>query len=598
VLKNSEASDSLSLFHSELLKFLLQSCQKQIVNGEIDPKQDARLQTLLEALHDSLSKGQIPLNQIVDNYQQLFISQGAFQLEKSLQKAFKPKDFVELGLTRYYPRIYRGLPRFYNKDHASESHIKDNFTHLPSLKREMLNRALFSLYNKVPLKGKVTLFTWVMPDGLGDFVAAIEVMRLLKGRLPDLEIQLIGLVQEKILPYLSIPEHSLILTYQQECPVNLFSKEALSILNSSDLILQIPTYYPHTEELKKALPNSPKMECIGEYGFLETPWFHPKSGNHSLGLHFLEKGILTRKACQATWNDVQNEQLKNWYSSQNLFYLAYLTTPIGGAIYLHALLKSLENSAQDIDLCTPDPGWFLQFSEQQEKAGRPLLEWQIGVRSIEIYYQGKLHIIKVAEEGKKIRLLCPGLISQSDFRVLLALSGDWVGVRGNQSFSEVVSQGKAFFYDGRQHSRYLIKDFLALAENRIPSFPGTLTCIRGMAQGFIYNLPVEEGSWVEETFFQELEEWTAIALNLGLALQDPQTITGYQTLNRILVDEFSANSFLCHLVQRALFHKQHPEIEQFEKEQVDQFITQTQTLTQLIQNQREKLNGFIHSARK
>src|SRR5690606_30664930 len=102
-------------------------------------------------------------------------------------------------------------------------------------------------------------------------------------------------------------------------------------------------------------------------------------------------------------------------------------------------------------------------------------------------------------------------ITQSDFRALLALSGEWVAVRGDQSFSEVISQGKAFFYDGRDHARYFIKDLVAIAENRIGGHPTTLACIRGMAQGFAYRIPVQEGEWVDETYFQEAEEWTAIA---------------------------------------------------------------------------------------
>jgi hypothetical protein len=556
-----------------------------------DPSSDPHLRTLLKDLAPTSADKPLPLSEIIENYQHLFGSKGPVHIEKTLMQAFPAHDFIDLGLTRYYPRIYRGLPRLYAKDQATNAQIKKNFTHLPSLKKQALSKALFSLYGKLPAKGKVTLFTWVINDGLGDFVAAVEVMRLLKGRLPDLDLHFVGLVQEKALANLNLPDQSIVIPYERECPLSLVTDEAIETLRTSDLILQIPTFYPHTDELRAVLGiDGPKMECVGEYGFLESNWFHPKSGHYSLGLHFLEKGVLARKPCMAAWKDVKNEQLQQWRKAENRFYLAYLVSPIGGAIYLHSLLKSLENDPSGIDLCVPDLGWFVQFSERQNKAGRPLLEWEMGIQSIEIHFRDQFCSIEVAPEGKKLRLLCPSLITQSDFRALLALSGEWVAVRGNQSFSEAVSQGKAFFYDGREHARYFIKDLSALAENRIGGYHGTLNCIRGMAQGFIYNLPVEEAEWVEETFFQDLEEWTSIALNMGLALQDPETVHGFKELDRIITEEFSANQFLCHLVQRGLCHKNHPDIERLEADLLERFTSQKLSFGELIREQRAILS--------
>lgn len=586
--KNSP-NEFLSPFHSSLLDFLLENCKKQIDQDGVDPTADPQLQSLLKDLSPLSTDGPLPLDEIIENYQHLFGSKGPVHIEKTLSEAFPAKDFIELGLSRYYPRIYRGLPRLYYRDQPSQSHIKRNFTHLPSLKKQALSKVLFSLYSKCSAKGKVTLFTWVINDGLGDFVAATEVLRLLKGRLPELDIRFVALVQEKAVAHLTLPENSVVIPYEKECPFSVITSEALDLLRSSDLVLQIPTHYPFTDELKKALGSTTKMESVGEYGFLESNWFDPKSGNYSLGLHFLEKGVLIRKPCMASWEDVQNEQIHKWRCPENHFYLAYLTSPIGGAIYLHSLLKSLENDPSGIDLCVPDLNWFLQFFEKQKKAGRPLIEWDMGVSAVEICYQEHTYSVELASQGKKLRLICPGLITQSDFRALLALSGEWVAIRGNQSFSEAVSQGKTFFYDGREHARFFLKDLAALAENRIADHPGTLNCIRGINQGFVYNLPVEEAEWVEETFFQELEDWTSIALNMGMALQDPDTIVGYKKLNRIIAEEFSAGPFLCQLVQRALCHLRHPEIEVFEAEQTAKFVTQSQTFAGLIQSLKERI---------
>lgn len=549
MLKKSEFQ--LSPFYEELFHLLLQ-------NSELPAPTFENLE----------------LPEIIEKYQQSLQKATPLHIEKTMMEDLPAKDYMELGLSRTYPRVFRGLPRSYLRDQPSTSKIKTNFDHLPSLKRAAISKALFSLYSKTETKGKVILFTYVMKDGHGDFIAGLEVSRLLSSRLPQIEIEFIALVPEGFSAH--FPNTSLI-AYKEECPLDLIPQEVLERMRAADLILQLPTFYPFTHELiekLKELPAAkpmPKFESVGEYGFVDSSWFHPKSGAYSLGLHFLEKGILTRKACQATWQDVQNERLKSWKRAENRFYLAYLATPMGGGIYLHALLKSLEEDPCDIDICVPDLNWFFAFYEKQKTAGRPLLEWEVGVSSIDIYFGDKFSSLSLSSKGKKLRLLCPGALSQSDFRALLALSAEWVAIRGNQSFSEAVSQGKVFFYDGRGHSRSFVKDFAAVAENRIRPFHGALECVRGMVQAFLYNLPVQEEPWVDETYFQELEDWTAIALKIAFALQDPETATGFKQLGKILSEEFSANSFLCHLVQRALFHRLHPYLESLEEENVSKF---------------------------
>ena len=119
-----------------------------------------------------------------------------------------------------------------------------------------------------------------------------------------------------------------------------------------------------------------------------------------------------------------------------------------------------------IDLCSPDIGWLIRHIETQTCAGLPVLEVK-GI-SVDLYFQGKI-LPLVEAKGKKIRIFCPPSLSPADFHLLIQLSGEWIAVRGNQSFSEAVSANKAFFFDGRDHVRYFLKDLLALAENRIGS---------------------------------------------------------------------------------------------------------------------------------
>lgn len=583
---------NVSVFHAELLGYLLQTSKDQISDVGLDPEKDPKIKALLEGLAPEVTDRALPLSEIIENYQYLLRAEGPVHIEKALMEAFSAKEFAELGLYRYYPKIYRGLPRVYKNEAPTESHIKKEFTNLPCLKWQVLSKALFSLYANVKPQGKVTVFTWVIQDGFGDFIAAAEVVCLLRARFPDVDVQFVCLIGKNHQGKLTFPEKTTVCLYDDVCELNCVSKEAISILRKSDLILQIPTYYPHTDELIKKVRTrkfNPKVEHVGEYGYLESSWFHPKTNRYSLGLHFLEKGILIKKTLESSWSDVQNEFLQKHRDAKNHFYLAYLATSVGGAVYLHSLLKSLENDPLNIDLCVPNLGWFISFCEMREKQGESLLEWDLNVREIEVQCGDRLHILPISETGKRVRLLCPESLSPKDFRHLLALSGDWVGVRGDQSFSEAVSQGKAFFYDGREHSRYFMKDLLGLAENRLQAFPSTLECIRGMCQGFVYNLPVQESKWVDEVHFQELDEWPSIALKIGLSLQDDEVVGGFKELSHILKREHSAASFLLHLVQRGLCHKKNPEIEAIEKENTTQVFQNQKSFKELIEIMKKAL---------
>lgn len=575
----------LGIFHQELSDLILQNVTQKMEEEGLDPAHP-KLKALLQGLSLEEGSEELALTQIVENYQSLLKQPLSQLIEKNLIEAFPMKSFVQLKMGSYFPRIYRGLPRLYHKEKPSLSQIKKDFSHLPSLKRQVLSKALLSLYAKCPVQGKLCIFTWVIHDGLGDFIAAVETQKILRGAFPKLEVTLIALIQKDCLLKLDIPENCIPVPYEKECPVEIFPSEALLALSSSQVILQIPTYYEHTEKLvekvgEKAL-HPPEWIAIGEYGFVESSWFHPKSQRYCLGLHFLEKGIMIRDPLQAKWSDLENEEIRSWVDSKNRFYLAYLATAVGGGIYLHALFKSLENEDQDIDLCTPDLRWFIQFLDQQKKASRSLLEWDVNVQSIEILYQGKAHHFALAEKGKKVRILSPEKISQSDFRVLLALSEDFVAVRGDQSFSEAVSQGKPFYYDAREHARFFIKDLVALSENRIKEFPAAQECMRAMAQASLYQLQTQERQWVDETYFQELEDWTAAALRIGLSLQEPNCMQGFEKICQIIREEMPANSFLEHLVQRAFFLKQHHDLALFEEEAIKKFCSAKSTLIETI----------------
>ena len=588
--------DDLSTpFYSSLLdslhRVLESKIEKEGPHADLTDYQDQ----LKKAMAPDAADVPFPLSEIIENYQHLFSEKGPVHLDKKLLEAFSPKEFAL--------KVYRGLPRIYQRDNPAVSHVKKDFSSLPGLKRLAAMRFLLPLYDKRPLPpgSKVSLFTWVISDGWGDLIAAKEVFAILKDRFPSLSLSWIALVPKK----LSVGHlNASFVSYEGACPPALLPEHALQTLRDSDLILSLPTFYPHMKELveilqKREAPTPfPRLLSVGQYGYLESSWFHPKSGNHSMGLHFLERGILIRKSMLADFAAIENQSLLlslfqtgspgpmevEKYLDARQFYLAYLLSPVGGAIYLHALLHSQIHDERPIDICTPDLGWFIGHVERQKKEGRRLLEGSFGVESIEVQYEGKSYSTRLAEKGKKVRILCPGPISDSDFRLLVRLSGEFVGVRGDQSFSEAVSANRAFFYDGAPHARYFVKDLLALAENRLAPHRSALAVFRGMGKAFLHSLKVEEtaGEWVDETFFQEKEPWMAIAQKIGAALLDPDALAAFKKFNKILADEYACNQTLCQMVQRELALRASEELAQFEESQASLFANQGGSLAKFL----------------
>ncbi len=570
----------LSPFHAELFNYLLTNVEKKIQEEGMDHGKELVLykETLKNITASEESHSFV---EILEAYHRLFFEKKNLPIEKKMLEAFPSREFPL--------NISRGLPRIYNKENPSISYIKKEFSSLPFLKSLGIERFTLPLYENTPIpkEAKISLFTYMLPDGWGDFIAHVEIMKILKKKFPQNEIQSI-LCIPKSFPLKNLDPLSLVISYTKDCPPKDFPKEVLETLSASDLIISTPAFYPHTEELKGMLKNQskPSFLSIGQYGFIESPWFHPRSANYSMGLHFLEKGILIREQMEkGDFRTLQNKNLLftlfgtstpqsvdvETYKASHKFYFAYLLNPIGGSIYLHALLHSEMNHHHNIDICSPNLGWFIEYIKKQQKENKPLLEEDFGIQEIEVHFDKKIHRHRLSSTGKKVRILCPGSISDGDFRKILALSEEFIAVRGDQSFSEAVSANKRFFYDGAPHARYFVKDLLALAENRLGKNQSALSFFRCIGQSFLYSLEEDSNHWVEETAFQERRPPLEIAKTLSLSLQAASTLAGCKQLNQIIREEYAFNKTVCQMVSRELSYRFFPEKGRKEKAAIQAF---------------------------
>jgi hypothetical protein len=572
-----------SPFHTELFNYLVGHVEKKM------KEEGVPLEKHLIWSHKPKEES-LSFQKVLDIYHQIFSEKKSQQLEQKLLEAFPQKEFPL--------KISRGLPRLFYKNNPSLSHIKKEFSHLPSLKRLALDKFLLPRYllKQIPKGAKICLFTYVLADGWGDFIAHKEVFHLLKKHFPNLSIQSIVCIPDRFPLKQCKIEGGILIPYSKGCPISSLSKTALELITSTDLVLSIPTIYPHLEKLKQKTNSKARFISIGQYGFIESEWFHPKSSNYSMGLHFLEKGILTREISgNSDFLSIENKKLLTTlfgsaqpkkkhlekYLNTHKFYLAYLVSSNGGAIYLHALLQS-QTDDKTIDICSPDLGWLIAHIKEQNKKKKPLFEDHLGISRIEIHFKGKIHKRTLAKTGKIVRIICPGNLSDSDFRKAMIFSQEFVAVRGDQSFSEAVSLNKSFFYDGAPHAKYFIKDLVALAENKLNQNQEALQLFRCMGKAFLHNSPEENTDLVEDSYFQDKQPWEEIAKELASSLKSTNTILGCKKLNQIIKNEYSCNQTICQIVTRELLYKLLPHTMEKEEKQILSFIEGKQTLKETL----------------
>ena len=564
-------------FHEQLLMFLQGDLQRKKIDGW-DESLDPELSTYRDLLSRSIrSLGPLPLQEIAERYQHLFCDRGPVHLEHKILEAFSEKEMKQLETPPL--KMTRGLPRLYRRDDPAVFRVKPNFSHLPSLKKAAAAKAVYAQYRNqtLPADAKVTILTQVLPDGQGDLQAALEAARVIKRHCSFIDLELFFLTEAP----LPVTEQ-LIARWEG-------TESQIQRLRSSDLVLQIPTRSSQIEELQKTI-QGPKWESIGEFGFLESSWYHPGTHAHSMGLHFLEKGLLVRETLPS--GEISNEWLKTKLKSANRFFLAYLYSQSGIYIYLHALLKSLESDRLEIDLCVPDGARWLAYFDQRLKSGKTPLDKSYGIGRIELHVGSSFAVQKISEAPKTLRILCPTDLSGLDFQRLISRSSGFVGCRGNQSFAEVISANKGFFYDARPHSRYFLKDLLALAENKIGMHRSTLGVLHLTMKLLESELPEESSEWVDELTLQREEKIDLLqtAEELGELLKNPDTFIGFKKLAKILCSEYSCNEFLIQMVQRAICHSRRPEIAKIEEQQLSLFASSQQSLTMLIENLRKQLS--------
>lgn len=447
------------------------------------------------------------------------------------------------------PKVLRGLPRLYKWRQTDVSKIKENFDDFAIIKQRYLEKAELARYDGSQMPGDacVVLFTWVMEDGWGDYYTQLDAARILQKRFPDIELTLITLIHKnRALPQEPHPftEHIFRYSGNARCHVvtEAFPEMIHQLCRVADLIVQLPTSFPHTASLLDQWDARSRHELIGEQGFIDSAWFHPRSGAHCMGLHFLEKGLFVREM-------PERPVVRG-------FNLDYTKTARGNYLFFHILLKALEHDPHPITIATPSLKLFI---ENLDTRIRPLLQ-RFAVSELVIFFKDAICPVPIQREGKKLFVRHIEHQKHEDFLALVSETDLLVGCTGDGSIAEALSAGKPFFYDPPIHKRNFLKDMIALAEDRLHEYPETVDYLKlSLKNAHLILEDVHEG-WVSEEFLLVEAEKTSpedtrdetIAEAMGSLLQKNTTREGLTYLSKIIQSEYALNPVLCQIVERGV----------------------------------------------
>lgn len=458
---------------------------------------------------------------------------------------------------------------------------KETFSHLPSLKKIYLEKALCFLYGLFPLKHtiNVTIFTWVIGDGLGDFSAQIETAKILLAA--SMKVTLISLHPDRMplsppslgIPHFLIPYKEGVDDPWNDIPPVQIPQEVILRLKQSNVILQIPTYFPYTKDLLDSIfKNSklkPSYELIGEGGWGDTPRFSPLSGSRALGLRSWEKGLFFPKISPVK-DSLEDPYLQNLLAtiSSHKLCLGYIRNPDKCLLLAQTLLIQMQNDPSDLTLClfptepliAALPSLFLFFQEQN-------------IREVKIFYEKNQSRIEIQKTGKILTLIHMKKLKREDYQALLLQSDSLVACRGDGSLSETLSAQKLPFFDFPPHKKPLLEGLASLAQYKLSSTH-------------------ETSLYLEEFLLEKPNPYI-----IGSLAKNPKTLSGFLELYPFLQEYYSAEDFIKNLAHRAAYHHFYPKIAILEKNILDPFLFGEKSAFQSLQEMQNELRLHCKSSK-
>lgn len=509
------------------------------------------------------------------------------QLESRLLSTFKWKDFRDLDLPAYtFPKMLRGLPRFYHKANPSKASVKKPFSTFLQLKKLYIDKAKLHLYQDVTLKepSKIALIAKIFPGMYQESFLLEDLADFLQKNLSSFSIQTFVAFPDSMRNFFEKSPWKKA-TFKEGKPFS-FLKSQKTQLKKMDAIIQYPNYFSEAKPLFEQIQKEGfkgSYELLGGMGSIETPPFLEKG--RSLGLHFLEKGIFVHQTNEPLPKDFIAKLIQKLSGSKkphidsHINYFDGENAPVLTGAFSYVLQKkALDKTPLD---------FFLPQKKLSAKViGRCIkLAKTHGVKELRMYYAGGEDYYPCAQEGKLARIFCFENMSSKDRSFLMQLTKDFFVVRDEWGFSKAVLSNIPYFYDVSEKSKHFVKDLVSLGEYYLQSYPEAISYLRSFLQnrGDI----VEKTLYVDEDFFQAEQIDKA---PFDLKQLQGKTIRALAKLNQVILQYFSANGLILGLVKRAVLHRKFPNLLVCEKKLEEEFLYGKIPFSSFIQQMRAILS--------
>jgi hypothetical protein len=393
-------------------------------------------------------------------------------LEQHLQRVFAEQDFIDLHLPlSTFPLIQQGLPRDLDPSSASFLQVKTGFGDLNILKKRILDKPTLYQYRHNPILKdlSIVIVTYVVPGGFGDYFAQSYLKKMLKQRFQGVDICSVIFIEKNYSQKVKNDEDEILYAFNaaEELKPQYFNQRLKRLFKKACIVFEIPTPFPFKKELQLLSSQASYMQ-IGEYGFIQSALYEPKSSSRCLGLHFLEYGLFIENASKISLENFSNFEISTYlfsskdplsYLKSNDMYFSYLATHYGVIFYLYLVIYLSFYQDKIIDLLCIDIGPFLKVIESEIERLKNL-----PIKTIEIFYKNNRSVLNLNSKGLHLRIIHTGHLNHKDFQILLQASKEPVGIRGNLSLSEAIGMQKSFFYDPLRHNYPVYYELLSLAK--------------------------------------------------------------------------------------------------------------------------------------
>ncbi|MEL7431073.1 MAG: hypothetical protein AAGI90_00890 [Chlamydiota bacterium] len=516
--------------------------------------------------------------------------------EAKLLGMFQWKDFEDLDLPPCtYPKMFRGLPRFYGKTYPIKGNVKKTFGTFLQLKKIYIDKAKLYLYRNIDLPVSPTLAMFVKIEEGEDLLLAGELQRFINEKVPQLHIDTFIAYGNNCLGNLSTS--SLKNGIYLEKQTRSFPRHHQELIEKADVLLQYPNDFPETKRVFENLRGagfSGKKEALGKNGSIEK--FPFLESGRSLGLHFLEKGVLVyhrEKIPKKEWlgtplslqflnsKKPASKDLDWYFSDHDLNYFDARSQAAFLSAFSYVLHRQ-RGGEKHLDFFAPKEIWSRTLIERTKK----LCEEHY-CSDLYVHHPQQTEYDPLRKEGKTVRLFFLESITDKEKELLVDSTKDFLVVKNDWGFGKALLSRVPYFYDAPQEARSFLKDLISLAEYYLKGSRKTISYLRTFSQ----NILVKTGKtlYVEEEFFQKPAQESLL---FTPQLLDATVVQDLFTLNQVIVRYFSADILVLSLIKRGILHKKFRKVFHQEKRLEEQLLYGKISFSTFIQEMRTTLKPY------